>query len=143
MEADVRKLNDRRKELSLKIINETNPKIIRQYQSKIEKLKTFILKYTGNVYTPLIKKYNSLKDTINTQLEQFCFTVVDAFNTKLEKVSKKFAMNITEFYFDDGLELRIIIKNKSSSIFPLKSLQFKDLDTKHKKVIIQILKTGL
>ena len=112
-----------------------------QYQSAIKKLKTFILKYTGNVYTPLIKKYKSLKNDVNSPLEQFCFTVVDAINTKLEKVTKKFAMDINELYFDDGLELSITVKNSLLSKFPIRHLHFDDLDTKNKKVIIQILKT--
>ena len=141
MEADVRNLNDRRKELSLKIINEANPKIIHQHQSKIEKLKKFIINYVSNVYTPIIKKYQSLKESTNSKLEQFCFSVVDALNTKLEKVTKKFEMNINEFYFDDDLELRITVNNKPSNKFPLRHLHFDDLETKHKKMIIQILKT--
>ncbi len=143
MEADVRKLNDRRKELSLKIINEANPLIVQQYQSKIEKLRTFIISYVSNVYTPIIKKYQSLKESINSKLEQFCFSVVDALNTKLEKVTKKFEMDINEFYFDDGLELCITVKKRPFSKFPLRHLYFDDLETKHKKVIIQILKTEL
>ncbi len=143
MEADVRTLNDIRKNLSLKIIDETNPKIIQQHQSKIEKLETFIINYVSNVYTPIIKKYKSLKDDINSPLEQFCFAVVDALNTKLEKVTKKFAMDINEFYFDDNLDLSIVVKNRPSSKFPLKSLHFYDLETKHKRIIIQILKTEL
>ncbi len=143
MEADVRRLNDERKDLSLKIMNETNPIIIQQHQSKIEKLKAFIISYVSNVYTSIIRKYQSLKNNANTQLEKFCFDVVDAINTKLGKVTKKFAMVIIEFYFDDGLELRITVKNNPLSEFPLKHLHFDDLETKHKRVIIQILKTEL
>ena len=143
MEADVRKLNDIRKNLSLKIINETDSKIIQQHQSKIERLKTFIISYVSNVYTPIIKKYQSLKKSTTSKLEQFCFAVVDALNKKLEKVTKKFAMDITELYFDDGLELRIMVKNKLLSKFPFRSLNFEDLDNRHKRIIIQILKTEL
>ena len=106
-------------------------------------LKAFIISYTSNIYTPIIKKYQSLKERTTSKLEQFCFSVVDAINTKLEKVTKKFEMDISEFYFDDGLELRITVKNSPLSKFPLKRLHFDDLETKHKKVIIQILKTEL
>ena len=57
MEADVRKINNRRKELSLKIINEANPKIIQQHQSTIKKLKTFIISYTSNFIEYMTIRY--------------------------------------------------------------------------------------
>ena len=65
-----------------------------QYQSAIKKLKTFILKYTGEIYTPIIKKYNYLKENTDSLLERFCFTVVDSLNTKLEKIITKLALTI-------------------------------------------------
>ncbi len=52
-------------------------------------------------------------------------------------------MDISELYFDDGLELKITVKNSPLSKFPLKSLDFDDLETTHKKVIIRILKTDI
>lgn len=61
----------------------------------------------------------------------------------MEKVKNKYPLHYKEFYFDGGLELQIMVKNKPLSEFPLKHLHFEDLAGTHKKIIIQILKTKL
>ena len=71
------------------------------------------------------------------------FDVVDGINEKMEKIKSKRSLDVMEVYFDDGLRLRIIIKNKSSAKFPLKNLQFEGLTPKQKRIIIQILNTKL
>lgn len=117
--------------------------IIQKYQSQIKKLKAYIIHYVSQVYKPTLKILKELVRTTNLQLEPFFFTVIDKINENIERVRSKINLKTTEFYFDDGLELHIMFKNKSSDEFPIKHLHFEDLETKHKKIIIQILKTEL
>jgi len=140
MEADVKKLNDERKELALKNFEETNPALSQERQATIKKLGEYIISYVDSVYTPIIEKYSKIITDSNTKLEHFFFTVVDSINQKIEKVKNRSSLDITEFYFTDDLELKIMVRNKSPSKFPFKALHFEDLDAIQKRQIIQILK---
>ncbi|KKK42295.1 hypothetical protein LCGC14_0543300 [marine sediment metagenome] len=61
----------------------------------------------------------------------------------MEKIKSKLSSDVKEFYFDDGLDLHVMVKNKPSSKYPLKHVKFKDLPTNLKKAIIHILKSQL
>ncbi|KKN14973.1 hypothetical protein LCGC14_0990690 [marine sediment metagenome] len=61
----------------------------------------------------------------------------------MEKVRNKISLDVKEFYFNDGMELYIVVKNKPSDKYSLKSLQFGDLTTNQKRAIKQILKSKL
>ena len=54
----------------------------------------------------------------NSRFEQFCFNVVDTINERMEKTKKRQPLNLVEFYFDDGLELHIMLKNPPASKYP-------------------------
>jgi len=140
MEADVKKLNDERKELALRNFEETNPTLSQERQATIKKLREYIISYVDSVYTPIIEKYTKIVSDSNTKLEHFFFTIVDSINQKIEKVKNKSSLDTTEFYFTDDLELKIMVRNKSPNKFPFKVLHFEDLDATQKKQIIQILK---
>ena len=140
MEVDVKKLNDERKELTLKNFEETNPALSQERQATIKKLREYIINYVDSVYTPIIEKYSKIVCDSNTKLEHFFFTVVDSINQKIEKVKNRSSLDTTEFYFTDNFELKIMVRNKSPNKFPFKVLHFEDLDTTQKKQIIQILK---
>jgi len=141
LEKDVRNLNDMRKELALRNIEETNPALSQEHQSTIKKLITYNLSYVNEIYTPIIEKHRTRVNNANSKLEQFLFTVVDSINEKIEKIKDRCSLNIKEFYFDDNLELRIMVINKPPSKYPLKVLHFDDLETTQKRRIIQILRT--
>ncbi len=145
MEADVKKLNDERKELLLALRGneDLSSTTVQEHQSKIKKLKTFICNYVKQVYEPIIKKHKALLHNTDTKLEQFLFTVVDDINEKMEKIKIKHHLDMQNFYFDDGLELCLTVKNKFPSKYPIKILHFNDLDTPLKKRIIQILRSQL
>ncbi|HEC40066.1 MAG TPA: hypothetical protein ENI29_17635 [bacterium] len=59
------------------------------------------------------------------------------------KIKNKLSSDVKEFYFDDDLDLHIMVKNKPSSKYPMGHVKFKDLATNLKKAIIHILKAQL
>jgi len=61
----------------------------------------------------------------------------------MEKKKIKLSSDVKEFYFDDDLDLHIMVKNSPSSKYPMKHVKFKDLPTNLKKAIIHILKFQL
>ncbi|MHA1987273.1 MAG: hypothetical protein ACW98D_11580 [Promethearchaeota archaeon] len=142
-EADVKKLNDYRKELSLTNNDEIRLEIIQKNQVRISKFKTYILRYVNHVYTPIIEKREVMINYKYSQLEQFYFAVIDTINKRVENIKNKTSLDIKEFYFDDGLELHIMVKNKPSGNYPFKRLNFQDLETIQKRTIIKILKLTL
>jgi len=140
LEKDLRSLNDKRKELALEDIEETVPVLSQERQFTIKKLITYILNYVHEIYTPIIQKHITATNNANSRLERFCFNVIDKINKRIEKIKNKSLLDFKEFYFDDSLELRMIVKNKPPYKYPLKVLHFNDLETIQKKKIIQILK---
>ncbi|KKN43227.1 hypothetical protein LCGC14_0705400 [marine sediment metagenome] len=143
MEADVKSLHNERKELYLKILETTDKNLIRKHQARIKKLVAYIFYYVKHVYKPLLTKHQELKDDQSLKQEQFAFNIIDGINEKMEEIKNKLSSNVKEFYFDDGLELHIMFKNKSSSKYPVRHVRFKDLATNLKKAIIHILKSRL
>jgi len=141
MLVDIRKLNNARKEMQLKIREGLSPEISQIYQSKIERLESYFFIYRDRVYAPIKEKHKTLRNNANIKLEQSLFTVIDEINEKMEKIKHKINLDVKEFYFDDGFELHIRIKNKPPYKYPFEHLQFKDLALSQKKSIIQILKT--
>ena len=140
LEKDVRRLNDERKELSLKDIGETNPVLTQECQFTIRKLGEYILSYVNNIYTPIIEKHRVLIDNANSRLKHFYFNIIDPINERIDKIRIKSSLDFKEFYFDDDLELHLIVKNKPQSKYPFKVLHFNDLEITQKKVIIQVLR---
>jgi hypothetical protein len=58
----------------------------------------------------------------------------------MERIKNRFLSDITEFFFDDDLELHIMVKNKSPSNYPFKILHFNDLETDQKRIITKVLR---
>ena len=143
MEADVKSLHNERKELYLKIIEATNNNLIRKHQNRIKKLVAYILYYVKQVNKPLLTKHQEMREGQNLKQEQFAFNVIDGINEKMEKIKSKLSSDVKEFYFDDGLDLHIMVKNNHSSKYPMKHVKFRDLTTNLKKAIIHILKSQL
>ena len=82
-----------------------------------------------------------MRNKVILEQEQFLFTIIDKINEKLERVMTKIMLNVKEFYFDDDLELCIMVRNITPSKYPLKAVKFKQLPHRIKKDIIRILKT--
>ena len=119
----------------------TDNNLIRKHQAKIKKLEAYNFYYVKQVYKPLLTKHQELKNTQSLKQEQFTFNVIDGINEKMERIKNKLSSDVKEFYFDDDLDLYIMVKNKPSSKYPIKHVKFKDLTTNLKKTIIHILKS--
>ena len=145
MENDLRTLHNSWKELALELRSKKKfvSATIQEKQSKIKKLKSYIVAYANRVYTPLIDEYDNIRHEANAKLEPFFFNVVDSINEKMEKIRIKHPSHMKEFYFDDGFELHAIVNRKPPSKYPVKVLRFTDLSTELKRKVIQILKTQL
>jgi len=143
MEADVKSLHNERKELYLKILETTNNNLIQKHQNRIKKLVAYIFYYMKQVYKPLLTKHQELKDDQSLKQEQFAFNIIDVINEEMEKINSKLSSDVKEFYFDDGLELCILVRTIPPSKYPMKHVKFKDLATNLKKTIIHILKSQL
>ena len=108
-----------------------------------ERIHFYIFYYVKQVYRPLLTKHQELKNAQSLKQEQFAFTIIDGINEKMEKIKSKLSSDVKEFYFDDDLDLHIMVKNKPSSKYPMKHVKFKDLSINLKKAIIHILKSQL
>ena len=83
-------------------------------------LEAYIFYYVKQVYKPLLTKHQELKNDQSLKQEQFTFSVIDGINEKIGKIKNKLSSDVKEFYFDDDLDLHIMIKNKPSNKFPIK-----------------------
>ncbi|KKM69202.1 hypothetical protein LCGC14_1453260, partial [marine sediment metagenome] len=142
MEIDVKSLHNERKDLSLKISDIKDTDLIQKYQTRIDKLAKYVFNYVDHVYLPTLNKHQTMQKNASLKHERFFFTVIDKINEKMENIRAKIMLNVIEFYFDDDLDLHIMVKNIPPSKYPLKGVKFRELPFVIKKGIIRILKAN-
>jgi len=138
----VKSLHGERKDLSLKISDITDTSLIQKYQTRIDKLAKYVFKYVDYVYLLTLKKHKTMQKNASAKQERFFFTVIDKINEKIESVRTKIMLNVREFYFDDDLDLHIMVKNIPPSKYPLRGVKFRELPLRIKKDILRILKAN-
>ena len=143
MSSEFKKLQDLRKETSLKIRDKPDSPLVQEYQTRIDNLITHIFHYIDRVYKPLLNKHIAMKNSLSVKLQRFPFDVVDKLNEKMERIKNKLGLDVKEFCFDDDLALRVMIENKPKSRYSVTFFKFNYLSTSLKKMIVQVLKSML
>lgn len=84
---------------------------------------------------------NSIKFSLEgTPDHSKLFSIKNFTQKKLEKIENKSLLDIRELYFDDDLDLRIMVRNKSMEKYPFRKLRFINLETTLKRKFIFVLK---